>query len=203
MHDDAELFRAWSQGDANAGATLFDRYYPAVARYFHNKVPPADATDLVQGTFLAAVEGRERVRDDARVRAYLLGVAHNLLCQHYRKHRGTAVDLSQLSAADLRPSVTHEIFAQQEQRLLLQALRAIPVELQELLELHYWEGLETAQMAEIVGIPQGTVKSRMHRGRRLLQERLGQLTEDASLVRSTVANLDDWARALRQRLERP
>jgi len=200
--DDAELFRAWSEGDADAGAQLFDRHYPAVARYFHNKVADPYAADLVQATFLAAVEGRARFRGEGSVRGYLLGVAHNLLCRHYRERRGHEVDLSQVSAADVGPTATQEIGVREEQRLLLIALRSIPIELQEVLELHYWEGLDTEQIGEIVGIPRGTVKSRMFRGRRLLEEALARLAEEPAVLESTRANLDDWARQLRARLER-
>jgi RNA polymerase sigma-70 factor (ECF subfamily) len=200
--DDAELFRAWCEGDADAGSQLFDRHYPAVARYFHNKVADLHAADLVQATFLAAVEGRARFRGEGSIRGYLLGVAHNLLCRHYRNHRGHDVDLSQVSAADVGPTATQELGVKQEQRLLLQALRSIPLELQEVLELHYWEGLDTEEIGEIVGIPRGTVKSRMFRGRRLLEEELARLARDPALLESTMAGLEDWARGLRERLER-
>ena len=202
MADDAELFQAWCEGDADAGSQLFDRHYPAVARYFHNKVADPYAADLVQATFLAAVEGRARFRGEGSIRGYLLGVAHNLLCRHYRTRRGSDVDLSQVSAADMGPTATQEIGAKQEQRLLLLALRSIPLELQEVLELHYWEGLDTEQIGEIVGIPRGTVKSRMFRGRRLLEEELARLARDPAVLESTMANLEDWARGLRERLER-
>jgi RNA polymerase sigma-70 factor (ECF subfamily) len=200
--DDPELFRAWCEGDADAGSQLFDRHYPAVARYFHNKVADPFAADLVQATFLAAVEGRARFRGGGSIRGYLLGVAHNLLCRHYRDRRGHDVDLSQVSAADVGPTATQEIGVKQEQRLLLSALRSIPVELQEVLELHYWEGLDTEQIGEIVGIPRGTVKSRMFRGRRLLEEALARLAREPEVLESTMANLEDWAKGLRQRLER-
>lgn len=186
---------------------LFDRYYPAVARYFHNKVPDALAADLVQATFLAAVEGRDRFRAEGSVRSYLLGVAHNLLCRHYRteygRGRGREVDLSLMSVADLGPTVSQQIAGRQEQHLLLLALRSIPFELQEVLELHYWEELDTAQIGEIVGIPRGTVKSRMARGRRLLEAELSRLTADPTLVQSTLASLEDWAAKLREQIDRP
>lgn len=200
MSDDAELFRAWCEGDLEAGSQLFDRHYAAVTRYFHNKVADPYAADLVQSTFLAAVEGRARFRGEGSIRSYLLGVAHNLLCRHYRTHRGGDVDLSQVSAADLGPTATQQLGVRKEQQLLLLALRSIPLELQEVLELHYWEGLDTDRIGEIVGIPRGTVKSRMFRGRRLLEEALGRHGRDPAVLESTMANLDDWARQLRQRL---
>lgn len=203
MSDDSELFAAWCRGDTEAGSTLFDRHYPAVARYFHNKVPDVIAADLVQSTFLAAVEGRDRYRGEGSIRGYLLGVAHHLLCRYYRSKRGRDVDMSQVTAADLGPSASQLLGVRDEQRLLLQALRRIPIELQEVLELHYWEGFDTAQVGEIVGIPRGTVKSRMNRGRRLLREQLGKMTEDASLLESTVGNLEQWAAGLRDRVGGP
>jgi DNA-directed RNA polymerase specialized sigma24 family protein len=97
---------------------------------------------------------------------------------------------------------TQELGARQEQKLLLLALRSIALELQAVLELHYWEGLDTEEIGEIVGIPRGTVKSRMFRGRRLLEQALERLAAEPSVLESTTANLEDWARGLRAQLER-
>lgn len=214
MDDEHRWFLAWCAGDRKAGAALFDRHYEPVARFFHNKVDDAAAADLVQSTFLACTEAKGRFRGDASFRTFLFAIAHNLLFKHYRKGRVSAAraapsaascdeeepDFSELSAAEMTPSPSSLLRGKEEQRLVLEGLRRIPVECQEVLELHYWERMETAEIAEIIGAPQGTVKSRLQRGRRLLGEKLSKLSASAELLESTMSNLDGWAQGLRERL---
>lgn len=69
-----------------------------------------------------------------------------------------------------------------------------------MLELHYWERMETAEIADIIGVPQGTVKSRLQRGRRFLGEKLEKLSTSPGVLQSTLSDLDGWARGLRERL---
>src|SRR5262245_23005910 len=121
MDDDRALFEGWCGGDRRAGLALFDRYYAPVSRFFHNKVSEAAAPDLIQSTFLACVEGRDRFRGDGEFRSYLFGIAHNLLRKHYRTQstHGDALDFDEACVADLAPSTSQVMAARQEQRLLL------------------------------------------------------------------------------------
>jgi len=210
MDDERALFLAWCDGDKRAGARLFDRHYEPIARFFHNKVDEATRADLVQATFLACTEAKDRFRGDASFRTFLFAIAHNQLRKHYKKQRsegarrsapqGDGPDFAEVSVADLAPSASSLFRAREEQRLVLEGLRHIPIECQEVLELHYWERMETAEIAEIIGVPQGTVKSRLQRGRRLLQEKLEKLALSADLLASTLSDLDGWAQGLRERL---
>src|SRR5690606_12989864 len=88
--------------------------------------------------------------------------------------------------------------ARHEQRLLLAALRHIPLDLQIALELHYWEGMAGPELAEVLGVPEGTVRSRLRRAKELLTERLGELADSPALLESTLSDLDGWARSLEQ-----
>lgn len=214
MDDERALYLAWCDGDRSAGAALFDRHYEPLARFFHNKVDDAASGDLVQATFLACTESRDRFRGDASFRTFLFAIAHNLLRKHYRARRHEVArtapvpaheadegpDFAEVCAADLSTSASSIFRAKEEQRLMLEGLRRIPVECQEVLELHYWERMETAEIAEIIGVPQGTVKTRLQRGRRLLGERLERLEASPDVLRSTLSDLDGWAQGLRDRL---
>jgi RNA polymerase sigma-70 factor (ECF subfamily) len=202
MVEDQTLFERWCQGDRKAGAELFDRYYEPVARFFHNKVSEAAAPDLIQNTFLACTSARDNFRAEASFRSYLFAIAHNLLRNHFRQRSrdGDTLDFAELSVADLDPSASAIIHARQEQRLLLEALRRISVECQEVLELHYWEEMDTAEIAVVVGVPVGTVKSRLQRGRRLLEERVRELASSPEALESTLGNLEGWAKAVRERV---
>lgn len=200
--DDAALLESWRGGDKRAGSALFARHYARVHRFFRNKVNAADLGDLIQSTFLACVEGRERYAGTGSLPSYLLGIAYRLLCRHYRaKRRERAhIDFASVSAADLAPSPSQVIVERREQRLLLRALRAIPLEFQAILELVYWEELTAGECAEVLGIPLGTAKSRIRRGRLLLHERIEALASSPAVLESTLGGLDQWAKQLRVRI---
>jgi RNA polymerase sigma factor (sigma-70 family) len=198
---DAGLVEAWRGGDREAGRRLFERHYAAVARFFRNKVGEA-GPDLIQRSFLACVEGRERFRHEASFRSYLFSIAYKVLCKHYREMRRdqsreeARVDFEEASVHQLG-SMLGAVAARQEQRLLLEGLRRLPVDYQVVLELHYWEGMSGSELAEVLAIPVGTAKTRLRRGRELLEARLGELGSSTSLLQSTLANLDAWAAQLR------
>jgi RNA polymerase sigma-70 factor (ECF subfamily) len=191
---DAELLDAWRGGDANAGEALFARHYRPIARFFRNKVGPDRVADLIQETFVASVEGRERIQDSSRFRAYLLRIAYRVLCKHLREtYRRPESDLDAVSAVDIDPSPSAIIAKAQEQRLLLEGLRAIPLNYQVVLELHYWEELTTNEIAELLEIPVGTARSRLLRARDALEAAMSSIARSRELLESTLTRLEDWA----------
>ncbi|MCA9708854.1 MAG: RNA polymerase sigma factor [Myxococcales bacterium] len=202
MRSDVELLEAWRAGDGAAGRALFERHISALSRFFRTKVGD-EREDLIQGTFLACVEARDRVRDGASFRAYLFRIARNALYDHLsRRHRGvSSPDPLTQSCMDLGTSPSRMLAKDQQEQHLLVALRRLPVALQILLELHYWEGMSTAELAEVLEIPQGTVKTRLFRARALLREHLEGVVRQGGLPAQTLQNLDAWARSLRDRSE--
>ncbi len=85
-----------------------------------------------------------------------------------------------------------------EHRLLLEALRHLPIEQQLLLELFDWEGQVGRELAIILNVPEGTVRSRLRAARRALVQAMQRLAASPDLLESTLANLDQWARGLRE-----
>jgi RNA polymerase sigma-70 factor (ECF subfamily) len=197
---DEELLAAWRQGDKEAGMALFQRYYDAIYRFFRNKLID-DSGDLAQQTFLACAEGRDRLRQDASFRSYLFGVACNTLRAHLRsKHRHSADDLDTVTAFDVSPG-PGEIYARsREERLLLKALRRIPIEQQILLELRYWEALGSAEIAEILELTDNTVRSKLVRAHANLRHVMERISSSPAELASTVDNLDAWAQRCRAAL---
>ncbi len=195
--DDAALLEAWRVGDQHAGSTLFSRHYPSIIRFFGSKVPEV-AEDLVQRTFLGCLEAAERFRGDASVRTFLFSIAHNILRHHLRgRHRSEQpFDSGVVSVAQLAPGPATALGRKQEQRLLVRALRHIPLDYQVALELHYWEQLSATQIAEVTGVPAGTIKTRIRRGRQLLQETIAELAETPQERTSTLGGFEEWIRAL-------
>lgn len=195
---DGELLGHWRDGDTQAGELLFVRHYQAVARFFRNKVGADAVADLIQETFIASLEARDRIEDGNRFRGYLLCIAYRVFCQHLRaRYRSPGeIDLDQVPIMDVDPSPSSVIVRAQEQRLLLEGLRAIPVNHQVVLELHYWEDLTTYEIAAVLGIPPGTARSRLLRAREKLEAAMASIARSSELLDSTLTRLDDWAAGL-------
>jgi len=191
VSDDAQLLDAWRTGNQGAGDTLLERHFDAVLRFFRTKLGD-EVEDLVQRTFLDCVESRDQVRED-NFRAYLFGVARHRLIDHLRHKQRYAdkTDFLIVSVADLGTSPSQRVARNQEQLLLLDALRRIPLDFQTVIELAYWEDLSGKEIAEVMGIGENTVRSRLARGRQMLREELERLTRSPERIASTLRLLDD------------
>ncbi|MGB1016791.1 MAG: RNA polymerase sigma factor [Nannocystaceae bacterium] len=205
MRADMELLHAWREGDEHAGRELFARHFDSVFRFFRNKVDGV-ADDLTQQTFLGCLRGREKFRGEASFRTYVFSIARKRLYTHYRdqQRKGVNLDFDQASVADLAGlSPTAMIAERQEQRLLLRALRQLPLDMQIALELHYWEDLKVREIAEILDVPSGTIKRRLQRARQQLERNLAAASESPALLKSTLDNFSHWAGGLRKQLVPP
>ncbi len=199
MADDAELLEAWRQGDAAAGETLVRNHFVSVYRFFRNKVS-GDLDDLVQSTFARCVERRDKLVD-AGFRPYLFGVARNVLREHYRGlARGREVDLETGSVADLGTTPSRLMVQREDHRLLLAALREIPLDEQVVLELIYWESMKGKELAAVLGVPEGTARTRLRSARQSLEAALSRLARSPDALQSTHDNLDKWSAAIRESL---
>lgn len=201
--DELALLAAWQRGDERAGKQLVERHYSSVARFFINK-DRGNAADLIQRTFLRLLEARDRMRGDSNVRAFLLGIARNVLYEHFRRSRrdGERIDFGARSVADLAPTPTSLIARERQSTLLLRALRLLPLELQLILELYYWEELSAREVADILELKEGTARTRIRRARILLEREIAKMSETPEIINSTISDLDSWARRLREGLPR-
>lgn len=199
--DDVALLDRWRAGDKAAGDQLLVRHFDAVCRFFYNKVGD-DAADLIQQTFLACCQGRERVRDQASFRAYLFGAARNVLLAHFRSKRRAIERFDPLttSVVDLGPSFSAVVARRREQQLLLAALRTLPLDLQIAFELYHLEGWTAGELARMYGLSEGGMYGRLRKARLSVIAACERLEREAALVQSTVEHLDDWAQELRAQI---
>ena len=169
--DDFSLLQRWSKGDRAAGEELFERHVAAVQRFFANKLE--EPADLVQGTFLACLEGAARFHGSSSFRTYLLSIARFQLYHYYRARglRRRQMFASTATTA-VGPSPSTLFSRAFRDHALLRALRTIPLPFQVILELAYWEELSGDELSEILGIPVATVYTRLHRAKRKLREAL-------------------------------
>ncbi len=203
MPSDHELFDTWRSGDRHAGHELFARHFETVHRFFANKVDrESDVEEMVQETFVRCVEARERFEGRSSIRTFLLAVARYVLLESFRAKRGReAVDFEAMSVADLGAGPTTVLVDQSEHRVLLEALRRIPVDSQVVLELYYWEGMTGAELADVLAVPEATARSRVRRARQLLKAAIRRVNASREVLESTAGDLDGWARQVRAGLE--
>jgi RNA polymerase sigma factor (sigma-70 family) len=196
MPDDAELLEAWRNGDRRAGTELFERYFEALRRFFVNKVDDA-VEDLVQQTFLACVDRRDAIRPGT-FRGYLYAVARSKLYDHLRARASAeqSLDPGSSSVVDMGQSPSAVLRAREEQRLMLQALRHLPLDLQIAVELYYLDQVKGRDLEIALGIPAGTVRSRLRRGLEQLRGWIEQLAASPQARQESSATLDAWASGL-------
>lgn len=181
--DEWDTLRRWRTGERSAGNALFERHVDAVIMFFRTKVDDG-VEDLVQDTFLACSRGSSSVTGRGRFRAYLLGVARNVLFDALRsKYRAPFDPLTQ-SATDLGASPFSELAKQEEQRRIMQAMRALPLDFQITLELVYWQDMSGAEVAEVLQISPNTVRSRLARANERLRDLLSQPELSVDRLRS-------------------
>lgn len=194
---DIELFDAWTRGDNRAAGELFERHFDAVDRFFRNKILDG-YDDLVQQTFTACLEGRDRFRRDSAFRTYLFAIANNVLKSHFRSQRRESerLEWTEISACDIAPGPSTLYRERREQQLLLESLRRIPLDYQVVLELYYWEELPGSAIAEIVELPENTVRSRLRKGKQLLEKKMRTLAKNAAELESTLEDLEAWVRSI-------
>lgn len=194
---DEALYEAWRGGDRAAGEALFERHFDAVFRFFENKTRGGDVADLVQRTFLGCVEARDRFRGASTFRTFLYAVARHELAGFYRaKKRGDAVDFAVSSVADLAPSPSSLVRRKSERAALADALEALPIDLQIAVELRFWEGLSGPELAGVLEIAEGTVRSRLRRALEALRAGLAASAEGARLCGDAAEDLEAWAARL-------
>ncbi|PRQ06906.1 RNA polymerase sigma factor [Enhygromyxa salina] len=197
---DEQLYAAWVAGDRRAGGALIDRHLTSIHRFFAGKLSdPAAVDDLVAKTFEVCATKLGEYRGQGSVRAYLFGVAHNHLRNHLRslRRQRERFDPLETSVADIDPTPSCLLVAHEGERLLLRALRSIPLELQIAIELSYFEGLSRAEIAAVLEIPAGTVAGRLRRARTLLEQRVHALATEPQLRTSTLDSIQAWAREVR------
>lgn len=197
--DEMALLELWAAGDRTAASVLVERHFDVVYRFLRHRAGTA-SSDLVQRTFLACLESRERLTKVVSFKAFLLGIARNLLLHHIRSEgaRGRAMQKHREQSFGPPKSLGSVVALRREQKLLIQALRLLPIDLQHCLELHYWEGMTAAEIAQVLGTPRGTILTRLFRARKTLRKNIMALAEDEALATTTAEGLESWARTLHE-----
>lgn len=172
--DDLTLARRLSVKDDEAGRLLIDLHYVAIYRFLHQLARRVhDAEDLAQQTMIRVLNGANRYDGRTSFRAWALGIAFH----EYTRWRRRKPWLPLLND---QPAPSPDLI---EAQALLNALKRLSPNEQAVFLLHHVEELPLAEIAAILRIPEGTVKSRLHAARIRLRTLLGE--EEPSYVPET------------------
>ena len=171
---DAEAVRRCLQGDVEAFEGIVEHWkgplFRLALRYAHDR---ESAEDLCQDIFLHAFRGLRSWRGEARFSTWLIALATNVCRSHARRRPPPEpVDLGGVLEPAAPAAAAAAVPAERVQR----AVNALPAHYRDALHLYYFHGADVAQAAVSLGVPQGTLKARLARGRRLLRRALGDPT---------------------------
>jgi len=168
MTSDEDLMVACGRGSAEAFAELFARYRQPVWGFFRRRVADRGrAEDLAQDVFVAVLNGAKRYEPRAPFRAYVFGIAFRVLSAERRPGRSTpALDESLRTASMIGPACGDD------ELWVRQAIARLDENERDVIMLREFEQLSYGEIATLLGIPVNTVRSRLFRARRALQQLL-------------------------------
>lgn len=168
--------------------SAFEAEFPALHRYLHRRVGASAAEDLTAETFATAFRRWDSFDQARPLRPWLYGIAGNLVRHHWRDERRK---LRAYARSGVDPVLVADeqaldrVDAESLKRALADALAELRPRDREILLLHAWAELSDDEIAEALALPRGTVKSRLHRTRARLRNRLsasGQSQERRALL---------------------
>jgi RNA polymerase sigma-70 factor (ECF subfamily) len=174
--EDAVLVARAQSGDEQAFAQLVRKYQHRAVTIARALVPhPADAEDVAQEAFLRAFRGLARFRGASTFRTWLVQIVTNTARSHRRRHVGrheTSADAADVSFFETMAAPGTVEGAAIARDRVARALAYLPRDLREAVVLRDIEGLDYREIADALGVPIGTVESRIFRGRARLRAAL-------------------------------
>ncbi|MGH7703120.1 MAG: sigma-70 family RNA polymerase sigma factor [Gemmatimonadales bacterium] len=178
---------------------------PAYGAALHMTRNPADAEDLVQEAALLACRGFGSFEPGTNFKAWFFRILTNCFYSKYRKRKreGTAVELEDtpelylycqtavvgLHAHTQDPATL--VMGKMDTEQVSAAIGALPDEYRVVATLYFMQDFSYQEIAGVLGVPVGTVRSRLHRGRHMLQKALWHIAEERGIVSELTGHLDE------------
>lgn len=177
IYDELNIVHRAQQGDTAAFGQLVEAYQGQVYRLaLHMGLPPADAEEAAQEAFIAAWKGLPQFRGDSRFSTWLYQLATHAaidLLRREKKHRDHA-DIEDVIVPDAAASPQETVEQQERQEAVQIAMRTLTPQAREILLLRYQAELGYEEIGAVLGLPNGTVKSRINRAKAQLKAALLQ-----------------------------
>lgn len=158
-------------GERDAFADLVETWHRPLLGFVAQMAPAGEVDDIVQTVWLRVVRGLPRLRDPVAFPAWLFSIARRTVVDRYRYDRPDLVEPVPVVPDETVDTSATDLTA----REVVHAVEGLPPLEREVVHLHYLADLSIGDVAAIVGAPAGTVKSRLSRGRRLLEPLLAHL----------------------------
>ena len=159
-------------GEAAAFDELIERWHAPLWQYVRRLTGDDDAAaDTLQDVWLRVLRAMPRLRDPARLRAWLFGIARRTVMDRLRRRYAEPEAVS-TDDVSLAAPADDALDLEEELELLHEELARLPLVEREVLVLFYLHELTLTQLAEVLAVPVGTVKSRLFRARRMLRRQL-------------------------------
>ncbi len=185
--DDRQLVTASKRGDQDAFSQLVQRYQRRIFNLVYRMLQQyEEASEITQETFLAAWQGLPSFRGDARFATWLYRIAYNCaLKQLETRKRDRALQAAlqaeqALESEDTYKSADAQIDEHERQAFVQEHLSRLPAKYRAVLILRHLQDMTYEEMAEILTMPVGTIKTHLFRARNLLRERLQGLDSETS-----------------------
>ncbi|KAA8886358.1 RNA polymerase sigma factor [Nocardia colli] len=182
MDTDEALLAAVARGDQACLRALYDRHAPAMLRVVRRMTAQSGvAEEILQETWLAVWRSADSFRGESSARGWLFGVAKRQAHNYLRKSVLVTVDIDETAEmSDQAGTVEDIVLANAARTELAVGIRDLPEHLREVLLLVLVDDMSYPDVAAILGIPVGTVKSRMSHARKRLALALAGTTADLS-----------------------
>lgn len=205
--DDKALYKLWTahRGETAktdevkratlAGGLLAKRYTEPLQAFFRKRLGD-DSQDVFSETLQAFLYGN--FRGDGSFRSYVFGIAYNKMLKEFaRRSKRKDFDPSVSSLDDLGGSITYVMDKRRVRALVAAALRKIPIDNQQVIELHLIEGHTGPEVAAIVGITLSAFKNRLRRGLEKVRDEIGKLQSTREDHQTGINVIEEWVRTLR------
>lgn len=157
---DFDLMASIRDGDQGAFLTLVRRHQDALVNFFHRLGAYTDAEDLVQETFLRVFRYRDKYRPDAKFTTFLYTIGRHAWADGLRKQKKQET-VSERVTLESSISDRVEVHGAEARMDAQVALDMLPEKLRIVLVMSFYQGLRYEEIAEILEVPVGTVKSRV------------------------------------------
>lgn len=160
--DDLDLIRRMQAGDDDAVRDLYAQYGQRLYAYALRLTnDPASAEDVTQNTLVTAWRTARNFRGEGRLIAWLLGIVHHTAMKSLRGNMHYLNEMAKESIREDQPSPEEQAQVKDERRWVHQGMQSLSSEHRAVLELVFYQELSLNEAAQVLGVPPGTVKSRL------------------------------------------
>lgn len=174
MYRDEELFVRIQKGDKASLEALVNRYHPIIFRFIYRITSDYHlAEDLSQEVFVKLIKFKNQYKSNKPFKTWIFTIASNTCKDYYKssyyKHNIKSDDIDNVEIEDNSMNVTDIFEYRLQHKEVMERIQSLPLELKKVIILRFYEDLKLEEIAEVLGIPPGTVKTRLYSGLKRLK----------------------------------